>query len=235
MSRHSPASWKMRLLASLKHPGAPRVFAPAELLVWLGEQEIDVGASTVAASLPDWESAGLFLRVSRGLYANTLATPAVRPDEAAPRLRQGAVISLQRVLGENGVLNNPTPWVTAVVPTGLSAGTGNRNLETPFGTYRFANVKPEFLPPLDTTWANDALDPNARVPTATPEKALLDWLYLATVPNGRNPPLPPKGDVDLEALDEARLERLAAFMGLTAEWEQWTRPSQAPTHRRRWR
>ena len=55
-------------------------------------------------------------RVVRGLFLNRLITPPPQLCEAAVWLRPGAVISLQTVLGDSGVWNNYTEWVTAVVP-----------------------------------------------------------------------------------------------------------------------
>jgi hypothetical protein len=68
----------------------------------------------------------------------------------------------------------------------------------------------------------DRLDLNRSTahPHATAEKALLDWLYLATSPRSTLSPPAPQ-DVDLEALDRRRLGRLATRMGLTGALQQW--------------
>jgi len=54
---------------------------------------------------------------------------------------------------------------------------------------------------------DDRMDPNARYARATPEKALLDWIYLGASPRTKlsSPPL----DTDLDRLNKARLRRLA--------------------------
>lgn len=67
--------------------------------------------------------------------------PDLRFIEAAVWLRPGAVISLQTVLGDAGVWNNYTGWVTAVVPlssryTTPSLGT----VATGAGTFVFRGV-----------------------------------------------------------------------------------------------
>jgi hypothetical protein len=54
--------------------------------------------------------------VARGLFLNRLIAPPTQLCEAAVWLRPGSVISLQAVLGDSGVWNNYTRWVTAVVP-----------------------------------------------------------------------------------------------------------------------
>ena len=54
---------------------------------------------------------------------------------------------------------------------------------------------------------------------ATPEAALLHWLYLSVSPRSRMSP--PPLDLDLGALDLKRLERLADGMRLDANLAIW--------------
>jgi hypothetical protein len=58
----------------------------------------------------------------------------------------------------------------------------------------------------------DCFDLDVSYPRATPEKALLDWIYLGASPRTKlsGPPL----DIDLAKLNMARLRRLAKAMGL---------------------
>jgi hypothetical protein len=60
---------------------------------------------------------------------------------------------------------------------------------------------------------------DVKYPRATPEKALLDWLYLGASRYSKmaGPPL----DLELERLDASRLRRLARGMGLTEELAEW--------------
>lgn len=64
------------------------------------------------------------------------------------------------------------------------------------------------------------LDRGRAHPRATPEKALLDWLYLARSLRSTLSP-PSLQDVDLSELDKARLRRLAKTMGLEQALMQW--------------
>ena len=63
------------------------------------------------------------------------------------------------------------------------------------------------------------MDLDVKYPRATPEKALLDWLYLGASKYSKiaGPPL----DLELKRLDAARLRRLARAMGLTEELAAW--------------
>jgi hypothetical protein len=62
----------------------------------------------------------------------------------------------------------------------------------------------------------DRMDLDVKYPRATPEKALLDWLYLGASRYSKiaGPPL----DLELERLDASRLRRLARAMGLLRNW-----------------
>ena len=156
-------------------------------------------------------------RVVRGLFLNRLITPPAQLCEAAVWLRPGAVISLQTVLGDSGVWNNFTEWVTAVVPLSSRYTTPSLGrVETEGGTFVFRGV-PEHV--LETGAENDRLVAGVDYRRATPEAALLHWLYLSNSPRSRmsTPPL----DLDLGELDLKRLRRLAIGMRLDANLTTW--------------
>ncbi|MDZ7749790.1 MAG: hypothetical protein U5K43_14080 [Halofilum sp. (in: g-proteobacteria)] len=112
------------------------------------------------------------------------------------------------------MLNNPVRTVTAVVP--LDPGAPPPKLgrrDTRAGTFRFHGMPRRIV---EAGAPDDRLEPeetweHAR---ATPEKALVDWLYLAASPRSRRTP-PPRGDLDLDLLDAPRLHRLARAAGVT--------------------
>ena len=82
----------------------------------------------------------------------------------------------------------------------------------------------------------DRLDPERSLmyPQASAEKALLDWLYLAQSPRSTLT-APALHDVDLEELDNAKLNRLAKAMELQQTLSAWqrgklpTKPAKLPT------
>jgi hypothetical protein len=59
----------------------------------------------------------------------------------------------------------------------------------------------------------DRMDLDVHYPRASPEKALLDWIYLGGSP--RTKLASPTLDIDLERLDKRRLKRLADQMKLS--------------------
>jgi hypothetical protein len=85
-------------------------------------------------------------RVVRGLYLNRLINPPAQLSEAAVWLGPGAVISLQTVLGDAGVWNNFTDWVTAIVPLSRRYTTPSLGrLESAAGIFVFRGL-PETVP-----------------------------------------------------------------------------------------
>lgn len=210
MSRFSR---KALVLMRLAKPGAPRVFSPGSLVQWLEEQDIVIPPRTLTESLAEWSATGAIDRVTSRIYLNGRTQPRPTLDEAAPHLRPGAVVSLHRVLGQHGVLNNPSHWVTAVVSSADTTKVGR--VDTENAIFRFAA-----LPDAMVIRAGDALHDLAveegRPWVATPEKALLDWLHLANTPRGAASwPLPGAYDWDMDLLDHGRLDALASGLGLT--------------------
>lgn len=218
-----------RALELLSQPGAPRVMAPTPLREWLAAGGVEMGQPAMIAALTQWQRLGLVDKIRHGVYLNLRAQPTPQADEAASRLREGAVISLQRVLGQAGVLNNPTPWITCVLPLSQSRAVGT--VDTGRHVFQFAGMRDELLPAAASDWAEDAYQPYTQALTATPEKALLDWIYLSQAsPLWR---LPPRQDIEVDDLDRDRLGRLGNRMGLKEDLEAFVaaRPLVARTRR----
>lgn len=204
---------QMKAIKALQGPSAPRIFSPTTLREWLLENEIEVSRPTVTQNMQAWTEAGLIRKIKHGVYLNLGANPVPVLEESAPWVREGAIVSLQTVLGKSGVLNNPTPWITCVYPH--SKNPNNLTLELQGGTFRFTSINDNAIPKVSDEWYKDAFEPWSRVPTATPEKALLDWIYLGT--HAYQWSLPPAHDIDWDELDSDKLKRLASHMGLTEE------------------
>jgi hypothetical protein len=209
--------WTTRLELALADSAALRVLDKTSVVRLARDARPDVSEATVERWIQEAVSANRLLRVVRGLYLNRLISPPAQLSEAAVWLRPGAVISLQTVLGDAGVWNNFTDWVTPVVPlspryTIPSLG----RLETAAGIFVFRGL-PETI--LEGGREEDRLASGATYRRATPEAALLHWLYLCNSPRSRmsEPPL----DMDLAILNAQRLERLARAMQLSGVLEGW--------------
>jgi hypothetical protein len=209
--------WSTRLELVLAEPSALRVLDTASIIQVAKNVRGDISRPSVERWIQEAVAANRLQRVVRGLFLNELISPPAQLCEAAVWLRPGAMISLQTVLGDSGVWNNYTPWVTAVVPlssryTMPSLG----RVETGGGTFVFRGISERIL---ETGAERDRLVTGVDYRRATPEAALLHWLYLSDSPRSRMsaPPL----DLDLGALDLKRLLRLAAVMRLEDSLAIW--------------
>ena len=151
----------------------------------------DVDPVDVRRQLSRWTSTGRLHRLRRGLYA--LAPPFQRarphPFVVANRMVRPSYVSLQSALAFHSVIPEAVPVTTCIT----TARPGR--FSTPLGDFAFRHIKLELFRgfrALDVGGRHDAV-------VATPEKALLDLLYL-------------EKDSDSEAyLDGLRLELADGF------------------------
>ncbi|HKI04423.1 MAG TPA: hypothetical protein VKK31_20765 [Thermoanaerobaculia bacterium] len=168
-----------------------------ELLAVVGDEPLfetglllagDVDPSGVRRQLSRWMEAGRLLQLRRGLY--TLAAPfqKVRPHPflVANRLVPGSYVSLQAALSHFGLIPESVP-----VTTSVTVGRPGR-WDTALGTYEFRHLQDELIQGFRRT----PLAGGQEALVATPEKALLDLVYLE-----------PEGD-SLEYLTELRLQNM---------------------------
>lgn len=209
--------WKTRLELVLAEPDALRVLDRKSILGLAQSVRPGVSDPTVERWIQDAVGAHRLQRVVRGLYLNRLTHPPAQLAEAAVWLRSGAVISLQTVLGDAGVWNNYTGWVTVVVPLSRRYATPSLGkLQTLGGTFVFRGL-PERV--LDSGREEDRLAAGVPYRRATPEAALLHWLYLSHSPRSRMSA--PPSDLELGALDLRKLNRLARASNLCEQLESW--------------
>lgn len=223
--------WQRQLEATLTAPGAPAALNRA-LLVRMA-QSARGGEPVPSSSLTHWlkgaRDLGRLASVVEGLYLNRYRRAPVALADAAHWLMPDAVVSLNTALGEAGVLNNPSRIVTAVVP--LDPGAPPPKLgrrETDAGTFQFFGLPRRILEAGEPEDRLASVMPRDHV-RATPEKALLDWLYLGMSPRSRRQP-PPLTDIDFDLIDLKRLKRLARAMDLTASLEAWRKGGTALPH-----
>jgi len=127
-----------------------------------------LGLSVEAASqaLRRLGSAGLVTPVRKGLWAlRESPDPLALADYVT--MPHPSYVSLQTALYLHGMIDQ-IPAVTYLVSLGRSA-----RVRTRVGTYSVHHVVPEFF-------GGAVLDPRTGVRLASPEKALVDFLYLST-------------------------------------------------------
>jgi len=125
---------------------------------------------SIRRQLDRWIKAGKVLQIRRGFYV--LADPwrrhMVNALYIANRIKKASYISLQSALAWHGMIPEYVPETTSVT-TGRP-----ETLQTPVGVFSYQHVKPGwFLGYSQVKTVQDRM-----VFMATPEKALLDLLYL---------------------------------------------------------
>ncbi len=141
---------------------------------------VGLSMSAAAKRLARLSEKKLITRVTKGVWANT-SHPYFHPLSCVPYLlgKEQGYISFLTALHLHGVISQ-IPKTIQVATTGRA-----RSLDSPVGRFEFFQIKPELMK-RGTDWSE------TRLPylIATPEKALLDTLYLATRKNRRFARLP---------------------------------------------
>lgn len=213
------AQWRYALLGALEGPNAPRVCSTEDLARLVQMVRRNAAPATIRAAIDGLVEARALLKISRGLYLNRRARPSVEIAEAARHIRQGALVSLETVLGECGFLNNPAAIVTAVLPFRVGYVPNVGTLKTSSGqVFRFSAL-PQRLFPQGETEERAMLQAGRYFPIVKPEVAALHWLYLARSP--RSPMGDAPQDVDFSVLDTELLKELAWQWDLARPLQEW--------------
>ena len=146
-----------------------------------------INPNAVRLQLSRWTRSGRIYQLRRGLYA--IAPPYQKtkphPFVIANHLQRASYVSLQSALAFYNLIPD-------TVNSTVSVTTGRPEyLSTPLGDFEFRHVKPGFFKGYQMTDLG-----NQQAFVATPEKALLDLVYLQ--PDGETP----------EYLQELRLQNL---------------------------
>ncbi|MBL7202421.1 MAG: hypothetical protein ISS56_19990 [Anaerolineae bacterium] len=156
-----------------------------------------VDPADVRRQLSRWTAPGRLYQLRRGLY--TLAPPYQKvkshPFLVANRMVRGSYVSLQSALAYHSLI----PEYVAVTTSVATARPGR--WETPLGTYAFRHIKADLL----YGYRLVHLGGGQRTFVASPEKALLDLVYLQ--PEGDAPPY--LRELRLQNLERLGLEELA--------------------------
>jgi len=197
---------------------APRVVTIPMITAILADRRKPPARNTVFRWVRDQVASGVLRPMTRGLYLNQLAAPRPLAAEAVGFIRTGAIVSLQTVLGEAGITNNFPDLMTSVIPHDRGHVASVRPVKAADIEFRFHSMPARLLNE-QAGELEDRLEVDFKYPRATPEKALLDWLYLGASPYSKiaGPPL----DLETDQLDASRLRRLARSMELVDELKAW--------------
>lgn len=150
-----------------------------DLLTIIGDEPVfeaglllagDVDPADVRRQLSRWVRAGRLYQLRRGLYAPAPPFQKVKPHPflVANRLVRGSYVSCQSALAHYGLIPEYVPVVVSVT----TARPGRR--ETPLGLFEFHHIQPKLL----CSYQQVDLGGGQKAFIATPEKALLDLIYL---------------------------------------------------------
>ncbi len=205
---------KPTMISILLGAEAPRVLTVPMISAVLANRQKLPARNTLFRWIRDQTIGGALRPVTRGLYINQLARPLPTAADAAGFVRGGAIVSLQIVLGEAGVTNNYSDIVTCLVPHTKDFKPSVRPVKSNRIEFRFHAMPARFL---DQRAGNleDRMNLDFNYPRATPEKALLDWIYLGA--STRTKIAGPPFDIDVDRLNKSRLMRLAKAMGLQSQ------------------
>ncbi len=182
----------------LRIVGEEPVFTSALLLAG------DVSPVTIHLQLSRWAKAGKVIPLRRGVYV--LAEPyrkvSVHPFLLANRIKRGSYVSLQSALAYYGIIPEYVPVITSVT-TGRP-----ENVTSGVGTFAFRHVRKSLF----TGYRRIEVAPKQFAMIATPEKGLLDLLYL-TPQADRGEYLSELRLQHLDQLDMETLSRLADESG----------------------
>jgi predicted transcriptional regulator of viral defense system len=156
----------------------------------------DIDPADVRRQLSRWVEAGKLAQLRRGLYA--LVPPYRRvlphPFLVANLLVRGSYVSLQAALAHYGLIPEYVPVTTSVTPGRPG------HFDTPLGSYLYRHLRKDLL----TGYRRTLLTGGQEAFVATPEKALLDLLYLE--PDGDSAPY--LNELRLQHLDRLDLDEL---------------------------
>lgn len=130
----------------------------------------DVDPANVQRQLSRWTQAGRIHQLRRGVYALAPPFRKVKPHPflVANRMMQPSYVSLQSALAHYGLIPEYVPVTTSVTTA------RTERWDTPLGNYAFRHLKTEMF----QGYRLVNVTPQQRAFVASPEKALLDLIYL---------------------------------------------------------
>ena len=130
----------------------------------------NVDPADVRRQLSRWTKAGRLYQLRRGLYALAPPFQKIKPHPflVANRMVRASYVSCQAALAHYGLIPEYVPVVTSVTATRPG------RWDTPLGSYEFRHLKTALV----RGYRLIEVSPGQRVFVASPEKALLDLIYL---------------------------------------------------------
>lgn len=216
------AFWKLAVEARLMKSSTPEVLTSGMVQAMARfTQHEEPSPATFQRWLKDMTATGKLQPVIRGVYLNRMGHNDVSPAAASHWIRSRSIVSLCWVLEQAGVTNNFGGAITCVIPTDptwTNPQVGER--KTTAGVFGFYAMPARLLNLGEVTdKLDDIQDSHFDYPRATPEKALLDWIYLGASHRSRMT-LPPM-DLQIGSMDKRKLRRLSKQMAIQGHLNDW--------------
>ena len=209
------ASWRRGIIERFLLPSAPRVQTLDSFMHTAKEIMPGIPDSAVRCIVDDLEDI-LFRKVPGDILLNLKAFPEPTYGDAIPLIAKGAVVSLQTVLGDCGMLNGYTPNYYCVQPASKMGGKWETKMD--LGAVRIDCIAiPDEV--LKVGPESRRLEYGFHYPRATPEAALVHWMYLAHLSDIHFPE--PSTEADISSFDIEILELLASPLNLWEAIQEW--------------
>lgn len=221
---------------SLRGPFKPRIMSAVELYEFWSKEHPSLQVKSLYLAANKMIRLGLLKRIRNNVYVNLQAVPAVQNHEIAVHFEPEAVITMHSALYQSGALNNPSRIVTAVIPVEVRRR-GSMESRIPGRRMQISTSEcdiwgfyiPKKLVSSVEMDPSDAYVLGLPYRMATPEKALLDWIYIGELrrtevyKDGLEMELTglPPLDIDLKVFDIKKLNRLARVMDLKSALSDW--------------
>ena len=162
-----------------------------------------ISPAEAGKQLSRWVKSGKLIQLRRGLYVLSEPYRKTQPHPfyLANKLQRGSYVSLQSALEYYGLIPEYVPAVTSVTIR------RSQTLATPLGDFIFRHVKKEFF----SDYVQIDMGGEQLAFVATPEKSLLDLLYLT--PGSDNPSY--LRELRLQNLENLNIERLKSLASQT--------------------
>jgi hypothetical protein len=212
------SDWKREFTEFLSDFAAPRTLSFEELQKAVQNCKPTATPATVRRLATALEGLALH-KVKSGLWINMMTFPSASVGDVVGRIRNGAIVSLQTVLGDTGVANNFTEDFFCIIPRDPKSTTVPRTSKVTLLDGTEIHFKSISKTVLDRASPADSLNPQFRYARATPEAALIHWIYLAA--HDKSTMRMPDTQAILDNLDEERLFRLADAFQVTDKTREW--------------
>ena len=123
--------------------------------------------TNMSVQISQWVKNGYIERIKKGLYILSNRKKEINPMVLAEKIYSPSYLSLEFALNHYGIIPDIPGTYTSV------SSRKTMNYKTDFGYFSYQKIKPEFF-----TGYRPLVEKNVSFNLATPEKAILDYIYL---------------------------------------------------------